>query len=188
MPQPELSEEELLQRVARKDSRAFDELYQALAPRLFGLMRQMLHDEKEAEEMLQDGFVHVWEHASSYDAERCKAFIWAVMVFRQKAIERMRALGRRTRRIDNETLQQITFPAATFTADDESEGNERGQLVRTALSELPKDQRRVIECAFLKGLNHHIISEALGVPPATVKTNVRSGMLRLRDLLRGRSN
>jgi RNA polymerase sigma-70 factor (ECF subfamily) len=184
MTQPELSEEELLQRVARRDSRAFDQLYEALAPRLFGLMRQMLHDEKEAEEMLQDGFVHVWEHASSYDVERCKAFTWAVMIFRHKAIDRMRALGRRNRRVDSETLQQVTFPASAPVEDDESPASTRGKLVHTALGELPKDERRLIECAFLKGLTHHILSESLGVPPETVKTSVRRGLMRLRDLLR----
>ena len=85
MSQTELSEEDLLQRAGRGDSRAFDQLYDRMAPRLFGLLRQMLHDEREAEDILQDGFVLLWERASTFEAERSKAFTWAVMLFRHKA-------------------------------------------------------------------------------------------------------
>ena len=58
-------------------------------------------------------------------------------------------------------------------------------VVREALNELPKDQRQLIEFAFLKGLTHHVIAESLGIPLGTVKTNIRRGLLRLRDLLKG---
>ena len=97
MAQPEYSEEELLQRAGRGDARAFDRLYDLLSPRLFGLLRQMLTDEREAEDMLQDGFVQLWSKASDFDPSLSKAFTWAVMIFRHKAIDRMRALGRRNR-------------------------------------------------------------------------------------------
>lgn len=176
MAQTELSEEELLQRVARKDSRAFDQLYEALAPRLFGMMRQMLNDDRVAEEVLTEGFVHVWEQASSYDESRCKAFVWAVTVFRQKAIERMRALGRRNRRVDAQSLEQVTFPADATSPDSEAVG--------TALAAVPKEDRRLIECAFLKGLTHHVMSEALGQTPEATKAGVRRGMMHLRDSLK----
>lgn len=176
MAQTDLSEEELLQRVARKDSRAFDQLYEALAPRLFGMMRQMLNDDRVAEEVLTEGFVHLWEHASSYDESRCKAFVWAVIVFRQKAIERLRALGRRNRRVDGQALSQATFPADAGAAD--------GEPVTAALAALPKDDRQLVESAFLRGLTHHVMSEALGQTLEATKSGVRRGMLQLRDSLK----
>jgi RNA polymerase sigma-70 factor (ECF subfamily) len=185
MSQPELSEEDLLQRVGRRDVRAFDQLYDALAPRLFGLLRQMLHDEREAEEVLQDGFVQLWERASGYDATRSKAYTWAVMIFRNKAIDRMRMLGRRNRLVESAALEQVALSAQALAADDEAQANERGAVVRKALTDLPKDQRQLIEFAFLKGLTHHVIAESLGIPLGTVKTNIRRGLLRLRDLLKG---
>lgn len=183
MTPPEISEEEMLQRAGRGDSRAFEQLYDQLAPRLYGLLRQMLHDEKEVEEVLQDGFAQMWERASSYDAARSKALTWATMIVRNKAIDRMRALGRRNRLVDSATLEQATLSSQS--TDDESQAGERSGMVRQALSELPKDQRQLIECAFLKGLTHHVISDSLGVPLDAVKTNVRRGLLRLRELLKG---
>lgn len=188
MAQPELSEEDLLLRVARKDTRAFDQLYDVLAPRLYGLLRQLLHDEREAEEVLQDGFVHLWESASGFDPERGRAFTWAVMLFRHKAIDRMRTLGRRTRLVERAALEQAVLPPEPPSADEGLLADERRTVVRSALNELPKDQRQLIECAFLKGLTHHVISESLGLPLGTVKTNIRRGLLRLRDLLKGGSD
>lgn len=186
MSQSELSEEDLLQRAGRGDLRAFDQLYDRMAPRLFGLLRQMLHDEREAEDTLQDGFVLLWERAATFDSDRSKAFTWAMMLFRHKAIDRMRMLGRRNRLVDSATLEQTTLTAsAQAGVDDEVHSNERGVVVGEALNELPKDQRQLIEFAFLKGLTHHVIAESLGMPLGTVKSNIRRGLLRLRDLLKG---
>lgn len=186
MSQPELSEEDLLQRAGRGDSRAFDQLYDRMAPRLFGLLRQMLHDEREAEDILQDGFVLLWERASTFDPDRSKAFTWAVMLFRHKAIDRMRMLGRRNRLVDSAVLEQTTLGASSPPGvDEEVQAHERSIVVGEALNELPKEQRQLIEFAFLKGLTHHVIAESLGIPLGTVKTNIRRGLLRLRDLLKG---
>lgn len=186
MSQPELSEEDLLQRTGRGDARAFEQLYNRMAPRLFGLLRQMLADEREAEDMLQDGFVQLWSRASDFDPSRSKAFTWAVMVFRHKAIDRMRALGRRNRLVESAALEHATLAAHSQAgADDEVQSHERDTVVREALNDLPKEQRQLIEFAFLKGLTHHVIADSLGIPLGTVKTNIRRGLLRLRDLLKG---
>lgn len=146
----------------------------------------MLHDEREAEDILQDGFVLLWERAATFDPERSKAFTWAVMLFRHKAIDRMRMLGRRNRLVESAVLEQTTLAAPVHAgADEEVEARERGVVVHEALNELPKEQRQLIEFAFLKGLTHHVIAESLGIPLGTVKTNIRRGLLRLRDLLKG---
>ncbi len=145
----------------------------------------MLHDEREAEDLLQDGFVQVWEKASTFDPARGSALTWTAMIFRHKAIDRMRVLGRRTRMVDSAALETATLGAQNHAgADDEAESNERAANVRTALKALPQEQRQLIECAFLKGLTHHVIADSLGLPLGTVKTNIRRGLLRLRDLLK----
>lgn len=185
MSQPEDSEEDLLQRAGRGDARAFEQLYDLLAPRLFGLLRQMLHDEREAEDVLQDGFVQVWERASTFDPARGRAFPWTVMILRHKAIDRMRVLGRRTRLVESAALEEATLAGQGPAADAQAVANERGAAVRAALNELPNEQRKLIEHAFLKGLTHHVIADSLGLPLGTVKTNIRRGLIRLRDLLKG---
>jgi RNA polymerase sigma-70 factor, ECF subfamily len=180
MAQPEYSEEELLQRAGRGEMRAFERLYDLLAPRLFGLLRQMLPDEREAEDMLQDGFVMLWERASSYDPSRSRAFPWAVIIFRQKAIDRMRTMGRRNRMVDRAALDTTALSAAGI-----EQIHERSAEVQSAFDVLPKEQRQLIECAFLKGLTHHVLADVMSLPLGTVKSSIRSGLLRLHGLLKG---
>ncbi|MDP1589267.1 MAG: sigma-70 family RNA polymerase sigma factor [Prosthecobacter sp.] len=166
--------------------RAFEQLYDRLAPRLHGLLRQMLHDEREAEEVLQDSFVQLWDRAPSFDPVRSQAFTWAAMIFRHKAIDRMRMLGRRNRLVESAALEHSVLDAGSdAAADAELETSERAAAVREALRELPKDQRQLIEFAFLKGLTHHVLAESLNLPLGTVKTHIRLGLLRLCDLLKG---
>lgn len=155
-------------------------------PRLFGLLRQMLHDDREAEGVLQDGFVLVWEKAPTFDPARGRAFPWSAAICRQKALDRMRVLGRRTRLVESTALDQVSLNGHHHAdADGLTAGDERGAAVRAALDELPKEQRQLIECAFVKGLTHHVLADSLGMPLETVKTNIRRGLLRLRDLLKG---
>lgn len=186
MSQPELTEEELLQHAGRGSARAFDRLYDLIAPRIHGLLRQMLNDEKEVEDVMQDGFVQLWDRASSFDPDRSKAYTWAVMIFRNKAIDRMRMLGRRNRLVESAALAGVSLSAMPpAMADAALQASERAGVVREALNELPDEQRQLIECAFLKGLTHHVIAESLSMPLGTVKTNIRRGLLRLRDMLKG---
>ena len=77
-------------------------------------------------------------------------------------------------------LESAALDASQIGADEEVQASERSEIVRAALSELPAEQRRLIELAFLKGLTHHVISDSLDMPLGTVKTNIRRGLLRLR--------
>lgn len=184
MPSPEISDETLLQRAGTGDTRAFEQLYDRLSPRLLGLLRQML-DDTEAEDVLQEGFLYLWDHARDFDPSRSRAFTWSVMIFRHKAIDRMRALGRRSRLMDAAAVEQAVLETASVGTAETVDMKDRQKQVHAALNELPGDQRKLIEFAFLKGLTHHAIAESLGLPLGTVKTNIRRGLLRLRDLLKG---
>lgn len=181
----EATDETLLQRAGTGDTRAFEQLYDRFSSRLLGLLRHMLMDEKEAEDVLQEGFLYLWEHAGNFDPARSRAFTWSVMIFRHKAIDRMRALGRRARLMDSAAIEHAVLEAESVTTDTTMEMKERQKQVHAALSALPGEQRRLIEFAFLKGLTHHAIAESLDLPLGTVKTNIRRGLLRLRDLMKG---
>ncbi|MEN3942627.1 sigma-70 family RNA polymerase sigma factor [Prosthecobacter sp. SYSU 5D2] len=181
----EISDETLVQQVGQGDVRSFEKLYDRFSPRLFGLLRQMLEDEKEAEDVLQEGFLYLWDHASSYNPDRSRAFTWTVMIFRHKAIDRMRALGRRARVMESAACELAVLEPTAVTAGETVDMKERQKRVHTALNELPGEQRKLIEFAFLKGLTHHAIAESLNLPLGTVKTNIRRGLLRLRDLMKG---
>lgn len=180
------SDEELMGRVGVGDEKAFRLLYDRFSPPLFALMRQMLDDEKDAEDTLQDGFLYLWDHAESYDSARAKAFTWATVIFRHKAIDRIRSRNRRSRMTERAAIELPTLLAdSPARADEQASVRDRRLLLAKALQSLPVEQRSLIECAFLKGLTHHSISESLGLPLGTVKTNIRRGLLRLRDILKG---
>jgi len=181
------SDEVLLQRAGKGDERAFAEIYDRFSSRLFGLAFRILGNEHDAGDALQEGFVYLWEKASEFDAGKSRAFTWAVMIFRNKAIDRARS--RRRRQQLNETAAKEMLPLAEHNnverADHAADLAERAYLVRQAMDELPKEQRRCIEWAFLKGYTHHQLAEYLEEPLGTVKTNIRRGLLRLRNLLNG---
>ncbi|MCB1211161.1 MAG: sigma-70 family RNA polymerase sigma factor [Verrucomicrobiales bacterium] len=179
------TDEDLLVRAAGGDQSAFSALYDRFSPPLFALMRQMLGDETEAEDVLQEGFVYVWKHASQFDAARAKPFTWAVMIFRHKAIDRIRARGRRARMEEAAAEMPENLAAAPVSADEAADAVDRVAIVREAVRGLPGEQRRMIELSFLKGLTHHDIASTLAVPLGTVKTNIRRGLLKLRDLVKG---
>jgi RNA polymerase sigma-70 factor (ECF subfamily) len=179
------TDEAIIGRIARGDRAAFSLLYDRFSPPLFGLLKQILSDEKDAEDVLQESFVYVWQHAAQYDRTKSKAFTWAVMIFRHKAIDRLRALGRRERLNETAATEIPLLSNSSPGADEEAHANDRSRMVREALLALPEEQRKLIEFAYLKGLTHHSIAESLGIPLGTVKTSIRRGLLKLRDLLKG---
>lgn len=183
----QVTDEAILLRVAARDQAAFAELYDRFSGSLFALARRILDDEQEARDALQDGFIYLWDKAADYDPVKSKAFTWAVIIFRHKAIDRLRALRRRLRLADMAAEELIPLEDTKLSdrADHAVDRAERARTVRRALSSLPDQQRRSIEWAFLKGLTHHQLAEMFNEPLGTVKTNIRRGLLRLRDILKG---
>ena len=180
------SDESLLQFAGSGDVRAFEKLYDRLSPRLFGIIRQMVDDPEEAADVLQEGFVYLWNHAGNFDPSKSKAFTWSVMIFRNKAIDRLRTRSRRAR-LQQQAILEIPLLTSEHShqADHAADHRDRCTQVNEALNSLPQEQRHLIEIAFLKGQTHHSIAESLGLPLGTVKTNIRRGLLRLRSLLKG---
>jgi RNA polymerase sigma-70 factor (ECF subfamily) len=185
-PSPDLPEATLLTRVARGDSRAFDELYTRWSPMLYGLVCKILEDAREAEDALQDGFLHIWHKAGSYDAHRSSPTTWAYMIFRNKAIDRLRARERRGRGMEKIALEE-PFQAAPMSDPEEgAEVNERRQAVKAAMETIPPDQREALNLAFFSGLTQVEIAEKTGAPLGTVKARIRRGLMKLGDTLKGR--
>lgn len=172
---------ELLKRIAASDERAFATLYERFAPALYGMAFRIMNDAGEAEEVLQEGFTYIWRRASLFDPSRSSAFAWAVMIVRNKAIDKLRVRQRRERLRERVTYE-TDFPAAS----DEYSAHqpalrERRALVRSALEQIAPDQRQALELAFFGGLTHEQIAEHLEAPLGTVKARIRRGLLKLRD-------
>ncbi len=180
------SDEELLSRIARGDVDAFGAFYDRHSSLLFGLAVKILCDHHEAEEVLQEALVLIFERALTYDSTLGKPLSWAVTLTRNKAIDRLRSLQRK-RRLLNEVASKGEVQCGEAINDPLQKALE-GESVGTihnALAQLPVEQRRAIELAFLGGLTHSEIAERLGDPLGTVKARIRRGMLFLRDCLEG---
>jgi len=148
------------------------------------MIYQILQDQKESEDVMQEAFVQMWKKASTYDGSRSALFTWAVMISRNKAIDRLRARQRRSRTVDAAAAElEAAPPEATEQADDALGRSEERLRVRSALSSLPVPQREAIDLAFFGGMTQVEISARLGAPLGTVKARIRRGLLSLRDAL-----
>jgi RNA polymerase sigma-70 factor (ECF subfamily) len=173
----------LLRRIAARDRGAMEELYDLYSGLLFSIAMRILNDSGEAEEVLQDVFLQVWEKPDRYHEGAGSATSWLACVTRNRAIDRFRARAHRQRVV--ETLQTAQAPAATeaLSNADLLPDPDAAVAIRNALSELPAEQSQAIQMTFFGGLTHQQVAEALGEPLGTVKARIRRGMLKLRDSL-----
>ena len=175
----------LLREVGHGDRRSFEMLYERFSGVLFSTAFRVLNNQEAAEDVLQDVFVQIWEKAALYDPARGKPMTWAITLTRNKAIDRLRSVQRRSRLQDD--LQHESQTVEQF--DDKSSFDavssvETAGMVREAVKKLSKDQREAIELAFFSSLTQTEISERLNQPLGTVKARIRRGMMRLQELVR----
>jgi RNA polymerase sigma-70 factor (ECF subfamily) len=172
---------DLVERMAHGDRGAFAAFYDRFAPLAFGLIRRILREPAEAEEVLQEVFFELWQAAGQYDALRGSPAAWVATRARSRAIDRVRSLRTRDERVAAEVESAAAQPAEP-PPDIAAQVVERTS-VRGALAQLLPAQREVIELAYLGGLTHTEISSRLKQPLGTVKTRIRSGLQSLRELL-----
>ena len=162
--------------IADGDSSALAALYDASSSVVFGIAFRMLGDRADAEEVALDVYKYVWRSANSYDGSRGSAAAWLIMLTRSRCVDRIRARESRERAEEPARLQaavSVMNPAAAHQASE----------VRKALASLPPEQAEVLELAYFSGYSHSELAERTGLPLGTVKTRVRLGLSRLRDLL-----
>lgn len=182
--QADAHEAELLRAVARGDERAFAALYDSYSAILFGLLLRILNSRAEAEDVLQEVFLQIWQRAANFDETRGRPFTWMVTLARSRAIDRLRAVGSRERAA---TASSVEAPApAVVDAVEETFRSEQAETVRRALAAIPEEQRRALMLAYVEGLSQSEIAGRLGEPLGTVKTRMRSGLMKLREMLGAR--
>ena len=182
-PNPSI-ELDLLRRIAAGESPALGKFYDLHAGTLFALAFRILSDAKEAEDVVQEALLQLWQKAGSFDAAQGRPLAWVLALTRNKAIDRLRAAQRRARLAEEagaEVLLEAELPGAT--GADIVHAGEQAELVRGALRQLPTEQRRAIEMAFYGGLSQTEIAAALNEPLGTIKARIRRGMGKLREEL-----
>jgi RNA polymerase sigma-70 factor (ECF subfamily) len=181
-PQDERRAEDvaLILRIREKDERAIEALYSRYSGPLYSLAYQVTGADRYAQEVVQEVFVAVWKDAGRYDPSRGALSSWLFALARHKAID----LVRKEANVRKHTADvDLEFREADDDVDQEAWLRVRRDTVRAAITQLPEAQRTALELAFFGGLTHVEVAEKLGIPLGTAKTRIRTGLLKLRDIL-----
>lgn len=175
------SDDEVLQRVARGDQAAFATLYDRFSGKVFGIVRRVVRDPSQSEEVTQEVFVEVWRQAPRFDLDRGSATTWILTMAHRRAIDRVRSEQKSRDRQERVGLRDHVRPFDSVA--ETVEVRIEHQQVRHALAELTDLQREAIELAYYGGKTYREVAELLDTPLGTVKTRMRDGLIRLRDAL-----
>lgn len=175
---PEPRDDQLMQQIAEaRDKKAFVVLFDRLAPRVKGYLLKLRCSEMQAEEIVQEVMLTVWQKAATFDRSKAQVTTWTFTVARNRFIDRMRRV--RDGLLDPE--DPSLAPSAPVAADEMVELQQRKLRVREAIDRLPKDQQSVIRMSFIEGRSHQEIADACELPLGTVKSRMRLAFAKLRD-------
>jgi RNA polymerase sigma-70 factor (ECF subfamily) len=181
-PLPETGDIDLIQRMGTGDMEAFAAFHRRHAGIIYSTAHRVLNNESEAEDVAQEVLFMLWEKSPMYDISRGKPVTWLVTMTRNKAIDRLRSLQRRSRlqdevKLENPESTDTRTPAQSLRA------SEKNDLVRQAVMKLNPEQREVIEMLYFSGLSQQEICDRLDKPLSTVKARIHRGMVRLRKIV-----
>jgi len=173
----------LIARVEARDAQALALLYDRYASRLLGLGQRILGDTGEAEEVLQEVFLFVWRAAATFDPGRGSVLAWLLVTMRSRAIDRVRT-RRPAARAGLTSVERVPDRPDPRDVEADSATREWEALCRSAIAQLPPEQRIALELAYFEGLTHQEIARKTSTPLGTVKTRVRLGLMKLKDRIR----
>ncbi|WP_291043819.1 sigma-70 family RNA polymerase sigma factor [Herbiconiux sp.] len=179
VPEPETPLEELLHAVSTGDQSSFSELYDRTAPRVLGLVKRVLVDHAQSEEVTQEIFLEIWRTATKFESARGSAMSWILTMTHRRAVDRVRSSQSGHDRDERIGLRDIE-PAFDHVSESVEIRIEH-ERVKRAMAQLTELQRQAISLAYYGGYSHTEVAGLLGIPVGTVKTRLRDGMIRLRD-------
>jgi RNA polymerase sigma-70 factor, ECF subfamily len=165
---------ELLNECMRGSESALEQLYRIVSPILFASTTRILRNRQVAEDVLQDVFVSIWQHAEQYDPTRGRPITWMLTIARNRAIDQLRS--------EREKPAQLDGPEAEY-REATSVWVASGELLNRCMNLLSGQQRHFLELAFVTGASHQEIAYITGSPLGTVKSGIRRALLRLRRCL-----
>jgi RNA polymerase sigma-70 factor, ECF subfamily len=178
----------LVMRIAAADSGALSEFYDEASRYVNAIALRILRDPEEAEEITLDVFQQVWRIAASYDPDRCAVTSWLGMMTRSRALDRWRTLQSRRRFLVPEQPEGVDFVSPEAGPDTVLAATQQQTRLRHAMTSLPEEQRNMIAMAFWEGLTHSEVASRTGLPLGTVKTRIRLGMIKLKEVLEHAGN
>ena len=183
-PDDRAVELDLMARVAKRERVAFEQLYDRYSNILYATAMKFLREDADAQDVVHDVFIQIWDKAKLYDPAKGKPLTWALTLTRNRSIDRIRAIQRRGRlREDFEKETVVDESAGIREALSGVDASEKNQILRDAVQRLSPEQRKVIELAFFGGLTQNEVANRLGEPLGTVKARARRGLMKLKELL-----
>jgi RNA polymerase sigma-70 factor (ECF subfamily) len=176
---PDAALAQLMRKVAHGDEQAFAQVYDALAPAVYGLVLRVLRDPAQSQEVAQEVMVDLWRQATRFDPDKGSVKGYVLTMAHRRAVDRVRSAQAATDRElrVGQASQDREFDEVAEAVENRLEV----QQVRRALRVLTELQREAVQLAYYGGYTHREVSELLDVPLGTVKTRLRDGLIRLRD-------
>jgi RNA polymerase sigma-70 factor, ECF subfamily len=178
--EPDCDLEEMLGRVARGDQAAYEVVYDRLAGPVFGLIRTVLRDPAQSEEVAQEVLLEIWRSAEKFDRARGSAMTWAMTIAHRRAVDRVRSAAAEAHR-DQESAARM--PLSTDEVADQAVASIERERVRHCLDALTDIQRESVLLAYYGGYTYPDVARLLNVAVATIKTRIRDGLVRMRDCM-----
>jgi RNA polymerase sigma-70 factor (ECF subfamily) len=184
---PPVGDEHLMIGIQERRPEALEELYDRYSGILKSLIMGVIHNDAEADDLLQEIFMEIWNQAAHYSAQKGKPLGWIVTLTRRRSIDRLRkkqAYARAEERLQNETEQQPDAWVHNSTEDD-IEMSDTRRLILGVLGNLPIAQREAIDLAFYHGMSQREIAAKTGIPLGTIKTRLELGLKKISEALKG---
>ena len=183
----EQSDQELMSAVQAQRPEALEALYDRYSAVIKALIMRIIHNEAEADDLLQEIFMELWNHAANYSAQKGKPLGWMVTLARRRSIDRLRkrqSYARAEERLQHEVEQQ---PDAWVhnSVENDIEASDVRKMLRRIIAGLPPAQQQAIDLAFFKGMSQREIAAHTNIPLGTIKTRLELGLKKISDGLRG---
>jgi RNA polymerase sigma-70 factor, ECF subfamily len=166
--------------VARGDAAAFDAVYDQIAASVFGIVRRVVRDPAQSEEVTQDVLLEIWRNAARFDAGRGSAIAWVMTLAHRRAVDRVRSVQKESERERRAAVAGVPYDEVAEAVESSLER----ERVRRCLASLTDLQRESVSLAYYGGYTYGQVASLLGVPTGTIKTRMRDALIRLRDCLR----
>ncbi len=175
--QREYSEEEMIAFLSDGSEQAFQIVYDAYAPTLYGIVLKIVRQNEIAEDLIQEAFVRIWQRADRFDRAKGSLFTWMLNIARNHSIDYIRSKYAR-----NQSSTEHNFVSIEEEQYMELSVDTIGLLEQ--LDTLPPDYRQLIDLLYFQGYTQKEVSEELKIPLGTIKTRVRAAFVYLRELLK----